>query len=243
MSAGADAAPEHPERPGLVGQHDRREDHRDPGHDASACTAWTRRCRRVRLNAGSVVEGSTSGYSEPNRVTVTATIAPAVPANAHPSRPQPVRDERGDQRAGRGEHRDAASSRHRRRLGPEQERRRRRRTVADADPARQGTGPGPDVPGGLEGQEHRAVQREQQQRGQPAEQRVGVEQGEQGAGVLVLGVQRDTGHDVGERDAPQQRRARASRPRSRRPSCAATGRCRPCRGTRRRPRARSARPG
>src|SRR4051794_1403981 len=40
----------------------------------------------VRLNAGSVDEGRTSGYSEPNSVTVTAMIATAVSVNAHPSR-------------------------------------------------------------------------------------------------------------------------------------------------------------
>ena len=198
----------------------------------------------LRLNAGSVLDGSTSGYSEPNRVTVTAMIAPAVPTNAHPSRPQPVRDERGDQRAGRGEHREQRPAGTVGELGPEQEPAARRARWR-ADPAPPGRpARAPHVPGGLERQEHRAVQGEQQQRGQPAEQRVGVEQGEQGAGVLV--ARRRAGRRPRCWRTPRPRAGpAASEPNDDRdgPSGAATRRCRSCRGTRRRPRARSARPG
>ena len=54
-------------------------------------------------------------------------------------------------------------------------------------------------------QEDRAVREEQQQRGDAAEQRVGVEQREERAGEVVRGVQRHAVDDVRPADAPEQR--------------------------------------
>src|SRR5690606_2254840 len=59
-------------------------------------------------------------------------------------------------------------------------------------------GLGPHLASGLEAQEHRAVQGEQRQRGEPAEQRVRVEQVEQAGGDDVVGVHGHAAHDVGE---------------------------------------------
>ena len=63
----------------------------------------------------------------------------------------------------------------------------------------------------LQLEEDRPVGEEHRQRRQPAEQRVGVEQVEEGAGVLVLGVDRDAVDDVRPADSPEQRRQEAAR--------------------------------
>ena len=75
----------------------------------------------------------------------------------------------------------------------------------------QRAGPVPDVAVGLERQEQRAVGGEEGQRDQPAEQAERVEQGEEVAGELLVGVDRHPGHDVGEGDAPQEGGHRPSR--------------------------------
>ena len=105
MSARADAAAEHPERPGLVGQHDGGEHGRHPGHDRQG----VRRGRGVRggqaEGAGSCWRAARPGTACRTSVTVTATIATVVSVNAQPSRPRPSASSAADQRARSDQHR------------------------------------------------------------------------------------------------------------------------------------------
>ena len=66
------------------------------------------------------------------------------------------------------------------------------------------------VPGGLQGQERRAVQRADQHQGDPGEQPVGLEQVPEGAGVVLGGVDREPLHEVAQGHADQQRGQQAA---------------------------------
>ncbi len=131
----------------------------------------------VSVRPPSSVDGITSGNSATNRVATASAIATAVPGNAQPSR---ARRRRTARRAGRGRRRRTARRRSvpGDRLGPGQE---RHRDHGGGEPEEQAQRPGPvpDLAVGLQGEEHRAVGEEQQQRGDPAEQGVRVEQGQQ----------------------------------------------------------------
>ena len=74
-------------------------------------------------------------------------------------------------------------------------------------------------PDRLERGEHRAVEGEQRQRDQAAEEGVRVEQVPEVADVLHVGVDLHAAHDVAEGHAPQQRPGSARSRRSRAPSC------------------------
>ena len=163
----------------LVEQHDRGQEARPPRSSRSACTAVEEALWMVRECAGSVLEGITSGNSEP-KIRTTASDGGEAGAGRTPRPPGPGRGASTTPTSAAAATSDGGPGpdpARRSQLGPD---------GADDRPppawaatvARPAGSPATRIsPAGLQGQEDRPVQGEQQQRGQPAEQRVRVEQG------------------------------------------------------------------
>jgi hypothetical protein len=155
----------------------------------------------VRVPAASRVEGSTFGKAprtaSPRRADRHGGASDPLPA--YPG----GRDPRQRDGGADGEHDGGRAVADRQRPGEERD---GEDGGGQSEPHGEAAGAVPDVAGGLQGDEDGAVGEEQRRGGGAAEQGVRVEQVEQAADVLVIGVQWYAAQDVGERHAPQDRR-------------------------------------
>ena len=159
----------------------------------------------VSVDSGSSVDGITSGNNAVNSDTTASPMASAVPVKAQPSRRNrfATRPPANATTAAIVRITDTVSPRNAWAQAEEGDRQYR---GDGTHPGGQPVGADPQVTGGAQRQEDRAVRREDREEGDTAEQRERVEEVAEAADELVVRVQRHPPHDVAEGNSPEHRR-------------------------------------